>query len=198
MRNIHWIFLSASACAPMPLWAQEITPQQETKQSDETITVTARRREESLQNVPLPVSVFSEKQLTSTGAYNIARVAQIQPVIQFYQSNPRNSAINIRGLGAPLGLTNDGIEQGVGLYIDQVYYSRPAAAALDFIDTEQVEVLRGPQGSLYGKNTTAGAINIRTRPPSFSPEARVEVGLTYKRVAPAGSGGLSIPPRLET
>lgn len=175
MRKLHWIFLLASACAAMPLWAQEITPQRETNQSDDTITVTARRREESLQDVPLPVSVFSERQLTSTGAYNIARVAQIQPVIQFYQSNPRNSAINIRGLGAPLGLTNDGIEQGVGLYIDQVYYSRPAAAALDFIDTEQVEVLRGPQGSLYGKNTTAGAINIRTRAPSFSPEARFEL-----------------------
>ena len=175
MRKLHWIMFSASVSMPMPLWAQAAPQQQETEQSEETITVTARRREESLQDVPLPVSVFSEKQLTSTGAYNIARVAQIQPVIQFYQSNPRNSAINIRGLGAPLGLTNDGIEQGVGLYIDQVYYSRPAAAALDFIDTEQVEVLRGPQGTLYGKNTTAGAINIRTRPPSFSHEARVEL-----------------------
>ena len=165
--------LLVSALAPAPAWAE--TDPVSDAQAGETITVTARRREESLQDVPLPVSVFSEKQLTSTGAYNIARVAQIQPVIQFYQSNPRNSAINIRGLGAPLGLTNDGIEQGVGLYIDQVYYSRPAAAALDFIDTEQVEVLRGPQGSLYGKNTTAGAINIRTRAPSFSPEARVEL-----------------------
>ena len=141
----------------------------------DAIVVTARRREESLQDVPLPVSVFSERQLTSTGTYNIARVAQIQPVIQFYASNPRNSSINIRGLGAPLGLTNDGIEQGVGLFIDQVYYSRPAASAFDLIDTEQVEVLRGPQGTLYGKNTTAGAINIRTRAPSFSPEARVEL-----------------------
>jgi iron complex outermembrane recepter protein len=159
----------------MPALGQDLTPEAEQTSASETIVVTARRREESLQNVPLPVSVFSEKQLTSTGAYNIGRVAQIQPVIQYYASNPRNSSINIRGLGAPLGLTNDGIEQGVGLYIDQVYYSRPAAAALDFIDTEQVEVLRGPQGSLYGKNTTAGAINIRTRAPSFTPEARVEL-----------------------
>ncbi len=167
----HTLLLALLA-APLPAVAQEAP---DTEQASDAIVVTARRREESLQDVPLPVSVFSEKQLTSTGAYNIARVAQIQPVIQYYASNPRNSAINIRGLGAPLGLTNDGIEQGVGLYIDQVYYSRPAASALDFIDTEQVEVLRGPQGSLYGKNTTAGAINIRTRAPSFTPEARVEL-----------------------
>jgi iron complex outermembrane recepter protein len=170
--------LLALVALPLPVGAQDLPPvtaPEVGEQDSDTIVVTARRREESLQDVPLPVSVFSEKQLTSTGAYNIARVAQIQPVIQYYASNPRNSAINIRGLGAPLGLTNDGIEQGVGLYIDQVFYSRPAAAALDFIDTEQVEVLRGPQGSLYGKNTTAGAINIRTRAPSFTPEARVEL-----------------------
>ncbi|MFM9976680.1 MAG: TonB-dependent receptor [Sphingomonadaceae bacterium] len=169
---LHCVVL-ASALAPLPAFANAATESGE--QAAETITVTARRREETLQEVPLPVSVFSEKQLTSTGTYNISRVAQIQPVIQYYASNPRNSSINIRGLGAPLGLTNDGIEQGVGLYIDQVYYSRPASSAFDFIDTQQVEVLRGPQGTLYGKNTTAGAINIRTRPPSFSPEARVEL-----------------------
>ena len=174
MRPVHLLSLLLTSVS-VPALAQDALPDTSETAQTETITVTARRREESLQNVPLPVSVFSEKQLTSTGAYNIGRVAQIQPVIQYYASNPRNSAINIRGLGAPLGLTNDGIEQGVGLYIDGVYYSRPAAAALDFIDTEQVEVLRGPQGTLYGKNTTAGAINIRTRAPSFNSEARVEL-----------------------
>ena len=166
--------LLAGLTLPAPLLAQAEAPADQPAASD-TIVVTARRREESLQNVPLPVSVFSERQLTSTGTYNIGRIAQIQPVIQYYASNPRNSSVNIRGLGAPLGLTNDGIEQGVGLYIDQVYYSRPASSAFDLIDTEQVEVLRGPQGTLYGKNTTAGAINIRTRAPSFSPEARIEL-----------------------
>jgi iron complex outermembrane receptor protein len=100
---------------------------------------------------------------------------QLQPSVQFISSNPRNSAINIRGLGAPFGLTNDGIEQGVGLYIDQVYYGRIAAATLDFVDVDRVEILRGPQGTLYGKNTTAGAINVTTRRPSFDLEGRGEI-----------------------
>ena len=97
------------------------------------------------------------------------------PTVQFYSTNPRNSAINIRGLGAPFGLTNDGIEPGVGLYIDGVFYARPASASLDFLDVDQVEVLRGPQGTLFGKNTTAGAINVTTRKPSFTPATDIEL-----------------------
>ena len=88
--------------------------------------------------------------------------------MQFYSTNPRNSAVTIRGLGAPFGLTNDGLEPGVGLYIDGVFYARPASATLDFLDVERIEVLRGPQGTLFGKNTTAGAINVTTRKPSFT------------------------------
>src|SRR4029453_8006516 len=79
----------------------------------------------------------------------------------------RNSSVQIRGLGAPFGLTNDGIEPGVGMYVDGVFYARPAAATTDFLDVERIEVLRGPQGTLFGKNTTAGAINITTPKPPF-------------------------------
>ena len=139
------------------------------------IVVTARRRSETIQLVPIAMSVIGGTALAETGTYNVNRLTQLQPSLQFYSTNPRNSAANIRGLGAPFGLTNDGIEQGVGIYVDQVYYSRIASATFDFTDTERIEVLRGPQGTLYGKNTTAGAINITTRKPSFSPEARVEV-----------------------
>jgi len=139
------------------------------------VVVTARRRAETIQSVPIAMSVIGGTALAETGTYNVNRLTQIQPTLQFYSTNPRNSAANIRGLGAPFGLTNDGIEQGVGIYVDQVYYSRIASATFDFTDTERIEVLRGPQGTLYGKNTTAGAINIITRPPSFTPEARVEL-----------------------
>jgi iron complex outermembrane receptor protein len=145
------------------------------EEEGEQITVTARRRDEQLQDVPLAVSVVGAKQLEATGTYNVSRLTQLQPSVQYFASNPRNSNINIRGLGAPFGLTNDGIEQGVGLYIDQVYYSRPAAASFDFIDIDRIEVLRGPQGTLYGKNTSAGALNITTRRPSFDTEGRFEL-----------------------
>jgi iron complex outermembrane receptor protein len=141
------------------------------------IVITARRRNESLQDVPLAVSVIGDERLASTGSFNVLRLSQIQPSLQFYSTNPRNSAANIRGLGSPFGLTNDGIEQGVGVYVDQVYYSRIASTTFDFLDVERVEVLRGPQGTLYGKNTTAGAVNLISRPPSFEPEGRAELSI---------------------
>ena len=145
------------------------------QQAGGEVVVTARRRSESIQRVPIAISVIGGTAIAETGAYNVNRLQQLQPTLQFYSTNPRNSAANIRGLGAPFGLTNDGIEQGVGIYVDGVYYSRIASASFDFTDTERIEILRGPQGTLYGKNTTAGAINIYTRPPSFTPEARVEL-----------------------
>jgi iron complex outermembrane receptor protein len=83
--------------------------------------------------------------------------------------------LNIRGLGSTYGLTNDGVDPGVGFYVDGVYYARPAATALDFVDIEQIEILRGPQGTLFGKNTTSGAFNITTRAPDFNTGANVEV-----------------------
>uniref|UniRef100_UPI0035CA3764 TonB-dependent receptor n=1 Tax=uncultured Sphingomonas sp. TaxID=158754 RepID=UPI0035CA3764 len=141
------------------------------------ILVTARRRAETEQTVPIALSVLSGRSIADSGAFNVNRLQQQVPSLQFYSSNPRNSAINIRGLGAPFGLTNDGIEQGVGFYIDGVYIGRVGASTFDFIDVDRVEVLRGPQGTLYGKNTTAGALNITTRTPSFTPEVRAELSV---------------------
>ena len=121
------------------------------------------------------------------GAFNVNRLKELIPTVQFYSTNPRNSAINIRGLGAPFGLTNDGLEPGVGLYIDGVFYSRPASATLDFLDVERIEVLRGPQGTLFGKNTTAGAINVTTRKPAFTPLDRCRAESWRSRVRPGES-----------
>jgi iron complex outermembrane recepter protein len=160
----------------------------------ESVVVTARRVEEVAQEVPIPVSVVSGALAAATGSFNVNRLKELIPTVQFYSSNPRNTAINIRGLGAPFGLTNDGIDPGVGFYIDGVYYARPAAATLDFIDLERTEVLRGPQGTLYGKNTTAGAINITTRKPTFAPESRIELtfgGLDLVQAKASASGPLS-------
>jgi iron complex outermembrane receptor protein len=173
----------------------ERTPQDVQRTSAASdIVVTARRRQEAVQDVPIPISVVGVKELDSTGSFNMQRLQQIQPTLQFYSTNPRNSAVNIRGLGAPLGLTNDGIDQGVGVYIDQVYFSRVAVATLDFLDVQQIETLRGPQGTLYGKNTVAGAINITSKAPSFSLEGRAEVSignLAFKQAKASISGPLS-------
>jgi iron complex outermembrane receptor protein len=171
-------------------------------QLSEAVIVTARRVEESAQDVPIPVAVVDGRLVADAGAFTVNRLKELLPTVQFYSTNPRNSAINIRGLGAPFGLTNDGIEPGVGLYIDGVFYARPAAATLDFLDVERIEVLRGPQGTLFGKNTTAGAINVTTRRPTFNREADLELnygsfdfvqakGSISGRIAPALAGRIS-------
>jgi len=172
------VHLAEPAAAPSEVAniAQQADPDPDANSSAD-IVVTARRREERLQDVPVAVSVVTGDKIEQTGSYNVSRLVQIQPSLTFYSTNPRNSAANIRGLGAPFGLTNDGIEQGIGIYVDEVYYSRIAAATFDFLDVDRMEVLRGPQGTLYGKNTTAGAINITTRKPTFQPEGRVEVSV---------------------
>jgi iron complex outermembrane receptor protein len=140
----------------------------------EVVVTTSRRRLESAQDVPIPISVVGGAQVEATGAFNVNRLKELVPTVQLYSSNPRNTTLNIRGLGSTFGLTNDGIDPGVGFYVDGVYFARPAATALDFVDVEQIEVLRGPQGTLFGKNTTAGAFLITTRKPSFTPGATFE------------------------
>lgn len=138
------------------------------------ITVTARRRDEEVQQIPITVSVIGGKELANTQSFNVARVKELVPSVQLYSSNPRNTTLNIRGLGSTFGLTNDGIDPGVGFYVDGVYFARAAATSLDFIDVSQIEVLRGPQGTLFGKNTTAGAFNISTLKPTFNWTAQLE------------------------
>ncbi|ARR52616.1 TonB-dependent receptor [Rhizorhabdus wittichii DC-6] len=196
------LLLASAALAGLttPLHAQDAPPaaddaaQFESPRANSEIIVTARRRQETAQEVPLAISVVGANQIESTGNFNILKLQQLAPTLQVYSSNPRNTSVNIRGLGVPFGLTSDGFEQGVGIYVDDVYNSRVAAAVFDFLDVNQVEVLRGPQGTLYGKNTTAGAINITTNQPTFDFEGRAEVtagNLEFKQAKAAVSGPLS-------
>ena len=184
--------------------APQITPAAGSDQSEaaiadeasrgEVIIVTARRRQETAQAVPLAISVIKADSIESTGNFNVVKLQQVAPTLQVYSSNPRNTSVNIRGLGVPFGLTSDGFEQGVGIYVDDVYNSRVAAATFDFLDVQQVEVLRGPQGTLYGKNTTAGAIAITTNQPTFDFEGRAELSLgnlSLRQAKAALSGPLS-------
>src|SRR5688572_30310987 len=126
----------------------------------------------------MAVSVVSADLLQSSYTVNTQQLSQLVPALYYNSANPRNTAYTIRGLGSntlSISAANDGIEPGVGFYVDQVYHGRPATASFDFTDIERVEVLRGPQGTLFGKNTTAGAIHIISRQPTFEPESNAEV-----------------------
>ena len=144
----------------------------------EPIVVTARLRQEDAQSVPISLSVVTAGTLDKTETHNISQLATLVPSLNYVSPNPRNTAFTIRGLGSSVlavAQSNDGLEPGVGFYVDQVYHGRPATAAFDFVDLDRVEVLRGPQGTLFGKNTTAGAINIATKAPTFNREIDAEV-----------------------
>jgi iron complex outermembrane recepter protein len=142
------------------------------------VIVTARLRPEQAQAVPGALSVVTGKTLTTTQTYDVTQLSQLVPSVNYSSPNPRNTALTIRGLGSSvvaIAQANDGLEPGVGFYVDQVYHARPAAAAFDFLDVDHIEVLRGPQGTVFGKNTTAGAISIFTKAPTFDTEAMGEV-----------------------
>jgi len=169
------LLLAGVACLPF----MGASLAQAAEESEDTtvgeLVVTARHRTENVQDVPAAVSVLGGEMLANTNTTNINQLSEMLPSVQFTAYNPRNSQINIRGLGSASNLANDGLEPGVGFYVDQVYYARPASATFDLIDIESVQVLRGPQGTLYGKNTTAGAVSVTTAAPTFDPEATVEL-----------------------
>lgn len=131
----------------------------------EEVIVTARRREESLQDTPVAVSAFSAEDLTAAGITTITDLEQSVPGLQFGESGSKTPAIFIRGIGQREGSAV--LDPGVGVYINDVFIPRQDAQLLDTVDTQSVQILRGPQGTLFGKNTTGGAILVNTREPNF-------------------------------
>ncbi|MGR4975794.1 TonB-dependent receptor [Pseudomonas sp. LARHCG127] len=138
---------------------------------DET-TVTARRREEDPQDVPIPINVLYGDQLDEAGLHRLQDIQQRVPGLVVSGHDARYAGFGLRGFGATA--YNDGLEGSVGTYVDGVYQARQGMAFTELMDIERIEVLRGPQGTLFGKNTTAGALNIITRQPTFQPEANLE------------------------
>ncbi|NWK99012.1 TonB-dependent receptor [Sphingobium lactosutens] len=134
------------------------------------IIITARRRNEKIQDVPVAANSYGGEQLAATRTYNLRDLQALSPSLVVTVTNPRNTSINIRGLGNNVSVYNDGLEPAVGVYMDQVYLARPGQAVFDLADIERIEVLRGPQGTLFGKNTSAGAVVITTKSPTFDPE----------------------------
>jgi iron complex outermembrane recepter protein len=141
------------------------------------IEVTARRREEDLSDVPISVTAISGQQLSDIGAQDITILKQTVPNTTLEVSRGTSSTLTafIRGIGQQDPVA--GFEAGVGVYIDDVYLNRPQAAVLDIYDVERVEVLRGPQGTLYGRNTIGGAVKYVTRRLSHTPSATIRGSL---------------------
>ena len=144
---------------------------------DGAIIVTARRREENLLNVPIAVSAFSGEALEMRGAIDLTDIGNITPNTTLETSRGSNSTLSafIRGIGQQDPVS--GFEPGVGIYLDDVYLNRPQAAVLDIYDVERIEVLRGPQGTLYGRNTIGGAVKYVTK--RLPEEVSVKVRGTY-------------------
>ncbi|MEO8465001.1 MAG: TonB-dependent receptor [Gammaproteobacteria bacterium] len=178
--RLYCALASATAClVVLPLTAQD-SADSRAKKGLEQIIVTARHREENLQSIPLAASVIDGDTLDRSHTVNTQQITQFVPSLYYNSANPRNTAYTLRGLGSntlSISAANDGIEPGVGFYVDQVYHGRPATAAFDFTDIDRVEVLRGPQGTLFGKNTTAGAIHVLSRAPTFEFESNAEVSV---------------------
>ena len=180
----------AALAVATPLWAQDEaapvgTPtdaEASAANEEEVIFVTARRRVESLTDVPLSITAYSGDQLEAEGALDITDIADTTPNVTLEASRGTNSTLTafIRGVGQQDPVA--GFEAGVGIYLDDVYLNRPQAALLDIYNVERIEVLRGPQGTLYGRNTIGGAIKYVTRRLPADPElrARATIG-TYEQ-----------------
>ena len=140
------------------------------------VVVSARKRAENAQDVPISMSVRSGEQMADDNTFRLQEILRSMPNVSTEIQQPRQTSIVIRGLGK--NPANDGLEASVGIFLDGVYLGRSGMATNDLIDVERVEVLRGPQGTLFGKNTTAGALNIVTRAPGeeFETWAQVSVG----------------------
>ena len=187
---------AALAAMPAPLWAQETTEEEAAAAAnaalddsaaaapaeDADIVVTARRRAESLQDVPIAVTAYQGEALERAGATDITDLSDTTPNVTLETSRGTNTTLTafIRGVGQQDPVA--GFEAGVGLYLDDVFLNRPQAAVLDIYDVERIEVLRGPQGTLYGRNTIGGAIKYVTRRLSDLP--------TLKANAKIGTDGL--------
>lgn len=131
------------------------------------IIIQTTKRERLLQEVPVAVSAYSSEQLNLASVTNIESLVSISPSLTVASSNTETggSTFRLRGIGTTGN--NAGLEGAVGVFLDGVYLSRPGVAFTEFNDIQQIEVMRGPQGTLFGRNTSSGAISIRTKKPSF-------------------------------
>lgn len=157
------------------------------------ITVTATRREASIQDVPIAVTALSQEQLDRQGVIDVRSLENLSASFSIQSSQVPSQATSIRIRGVGTTGNNIGLESAVGVFLDGVYLSRPGIALGDLVDLEQLEVLRGPQGTLFGRNTTAGALNITTAKPNLQ-EIEGFANITVGNLEGYSvQGGISVP-----
>ncbi len=161
---------AAFAASSFTLAAPTAVLAQDASDNSDVIVVSARRREESLQETPVSVTAIGGDALANVGAQDITALSETVPNITLETSRGTNTTLTafIRGVGQQDPVA--GFEGGVGIYLDDVYLNRPQAAVLDIYDLERIEVLRGPQGTLYGRNTIGGAVKYVTKRIGDEPE----------------------------
>jgi iron complex outermembrane receptor protein len=178
------------AALMLPTLCTTVQAQEEDLALEEVI-VTASRREERLQDVALSVSAFSSDFFRDAGVYQLTGLEQYTPSLKITPgADSRSTSIRIRGIGS-VG-TNTGIDPSVGVFIDGIYQGRAGMSIADLVDVQRVEVLRGPQGSLYGKNTAAGAISVITKMPTEEFETMLELNYDSNQRAEV-RGMLNLP-----
>lgn len=191
-RKALWLCTAAIAMSvPAVVQAQDEAAVAADAAGSDEIIVTAQKREQNLQKVPVSISVLSASALSDNRVNGLEQLAQVSPSIGFTNSaNTRGQGLSIRGIGT-LNFS-DGVEPSVSTVIDGVVIGRSAASFFDFNDIQRIEVLRGPQGTLFGKNSSAGALNVVTEKPSLydsSLEASASYG-TFNDVRLKGTGSL--------
>jgi iron complex outermembrane receptor protein len=175
------IAIAISQLLPVTVVADDADPADASAQSIEEIVVTARRREENLQQVPISITAMSGAELEARQLYAMDQLGAVVPNLQFDKAAPSSGSssvgqIFIRGIGqADYTPVTD---PGVAMYVDGIYIGRSPGNVLDLVDIERVEVLRGPQGTLFGRNSIGGAIKVHSRLPGFTDAAgRIELRL---------------------
>jgi iron complex outermembrane receptor protein len=158
--------------APKPAAAEEAPAAEDPHE----VVVYARKRAENEQAVPIPITTLSATELSTQNLVNFTDFQSKFPAFSVYLTNPKQLNLGIRGIGNN-GFNTDGIDGSVGIFVDGVYTGRQGMVSSDFNDIADVELLRGPQGTLFGKNTTAGAVIINTLKPSFKPGVTAEVNV---------------------
>lgn len=196
MKTLNRIVMAAMCSTAMatPAFAQDTQDQGATETFDDNvIIVTATRRAADVQDIPIAVTAVSPVQLERQGVVNVTQIGQVSA--SFSSSNAQTAGgtnvLRIRGVGTTSN--NIGFESAVGIFIDGAYQSRPGVALSEFVDVERLEVLRGPQGTLFGRNTSAGALNVTTKRPDLN-EFGGFVNATYGNYDNIGvQGAVNVP-----